>query len=382
MGSPIPSEPLDLTYRGLLVQFCCPGCDTEFLKDPERYLAQAETQNRVVAVALFSPVSGRRVDSPALVQDYRGVRYPFDTDAERAEFVASPELFAAAPTRESLTCPVMGTVMPNHRSAVGYVDHAGVRYYLCCDGCDQTFQQDPAQYAAKVAKAVRPVSGTAVTPASASGPLIAPTCAGCAGEARLLNPDGSLPFRWTVAYRYVAIDRVPAARHRFTLDYAVTPRLTVGLERAGGGRGDAHHGRPRRVDGIFNYLRFSDADTPILPRVNWFITPESSRHPSLMVGVISDRLSTPRGQAFFATSSKRVPGTPLTPFVSVKLNTYDGKTVFPFGVNVAVGSRGVAQVIHDGDHTHLLATYLMKQGSVSFLLARSKYPGVSWSVGF
>lgn len=28
-----------------------------------------------------------------------------------------------------------------------YVDYKGKRYYMCCDGCPQSFKKDPAKYA-------------------------------------------------------------------------------------------------------------------------------------------------------------------------------------------------------------------------------------------
>lgn len=48
-----------------------------------------------------------------------------------------------------IVCPVMGTVIKDKTKAVGYQDYEGKRYYFCCDGCPDTFKEDPAKYAKK-----------------------------------------------------------------------------------------------------------------------------------------------------------------------------------------------------------------------------------------
>lgn len=270
----------------------------------------------------------------------------------------------------------MKNPIANYSSASGFYDHKGVRYYFCCAGCDADFKKDPEKFAASVANKVTLVGSTKAAP---SGQLtMAPTCAGCAGEARLLN-NGNFAGQWMASYRYIAIDDVKA-RHRFTLDYAVTPRLTIGLERSGSDTNP--NPVPKFTDRPGDYLRFSDGDALVLPRFSWFITPEGEDHPSLLVGSASDRLSTPTGQAFFLTASKHIPNSPVTPFVSIKTNTTDGRTVFPFGVNYALPNNFVIQAINDGDYTHFLFTKMMDRAAFSLLLARSQYIGFSVTYGF
>ncbi|MCB0824974.1 MAG: YHS domain-containing protein [Armatimonadetes bacterium] len=262
----------------------------------------------------------------------------------------------------------------SHANAAGYADFEGTRYYFCCAGCDATFAENPAKYAANVKGSIK-----SVTPGEAKvNRTMAPTCAGCAGEAKLLGPDG-LPATWTFTYRYVNIDD-PKAQHRFSLDYAVNPRLYVGIERSGSD--NAVMPVPRFQDDPFDYLRKSDGDALILPRFSWFITPEGDNHPSLLVGMASDRLSTPRGQAFFLTASKHIKDTPITPFVSVKTNTWGGRTVFPFGVNVTLPNDMIFQGINDGDYSHFLLTKMANQQAYSLLLARGKHLGFVVSWGF
>ena len=378
LGEAIPANAPSLEYAGLRVSFCCAGCDEKFAKNPTEYLKQADEEKKTVAISLFDPVSGTRLnlDKAAEIMDFKGVRYPFASKANHDEFMAFPGLFTETPEKESLTCPVMKNDVASYSAAAGYADFKGVRYYFCCDGCDANFKKDPEKYIDAVASKVRYVGTTKSV--SSEQLTMAPTCAGCAGEARLLN-NGNFAGQWMASYRFVAIDDVKA-RHRFTLDYAVTPRLTIGLERSGSDTNP--NPVPAFQDNPGDYLRYSDGDALVLPRFSWFISPEGQNHPSLLLGSASDRLSTPTGQAFFLTASKHIPNTPITPFISIKSNTTDGRTVFPYGINYALPNNYIIQAINDGDYTHLLFTKMMDRAAFSLLLARSQYFGFSVTYGF
>lgn len=165
-----------------------------------------------------------------------------------------------------------------------------------------------------------------------------------------------------------------------TLDYAVSPRLTVGIERSGSDSSTAPV--PNFSDAPFDWLRFSDGDALIIPRFSWFISPEKAHHPSLLLGMASDRLSTPQGQAFFLTAGKSIPNTPASVFISIKTNTTEGKTVYPFGANFQLGNSFVLQAINDSDYTHILLTKLTPMASYSILWARTKHLGFQIGVAF
>jgi len=364
-------------YKGILVRYCCGGCQKEFEAKPDEFFKQAEEKNAVIGVSLFDPISRKRVaeDAAKATADYAGVRWLFESEANKAEFLESPELYAASPSKHSLTCPVMGSKMESPAQAVGYADHQGVRWYFCCGGCDVSFAAKPDHWAAKHANAVVNNDGKAIQAGGKKAMM--PTCAGCAGEARLLT-NGKIGG-WTFNYRFIAIDEV-AARHRFSLDYAVTSNFSVGIERSGSD--PQTDPVPRFGRDPWGYLRESDGDSPVLPRFTWFITPETATTPSVVFGAASDRLSTPRGQAFFLTFAKSFEGSPFTPFVSIKTNTFDGKTVFPFGVNWNFAPSWTLQGINDGDYTHFLVTKMFDRAAVSLILARSKWFGFSVAVGF
>lgn len=139
------------------------------------------------------------------------------------------------------------------------------------------------------------------------------------------------------------------------LDYRLRNNLTVGLEH--------------------------DGESEVLPRFTWFAVPMTDKHPSLTIGMSSDRLSIPRGSAIFFTASKTVAGSSVTPFVSAKYATDTKDWAIPFGVNL-MQNGNTLQAIHDGAHTHLIYTMPKKFGSVSFMLGRMKHPGLSISVGW
>ncbi len=101
-----------------------------------------------------------------------------------------------------------------------------------------------------------------------------------------------------------------------------------------------------------------------------------------MVGFTADRLSTPEGHAAFLTFARSEEGSPLTPFASVKYGTADGSVTFPFGANLALGPGWVVQAVNDGKTTHLVLSRHRDGRTLSFVLARSRYPGFQLSVGF
>lgn len=378
MGNPVTAESPAIEHKGVRYRFCCDGCDDQFAADPETARDAASGKGWLIGQSLFNPVSKKRMSfaEAAVLDDHRGVRYPFATEAERELFRNAPALYAYAPEREVLYCPVMKNEVAGYGAASGYADYQGIRYYFCCAGCEEPFLEDPDSYIADVADKVRMVGQDGLAPAPKK--TLMPTCAGCAGEARMLL-NGELGSLWTMSYRFLAIDDVKA-RNRLTLDYRVNPRVSVGLETSFAD--EASNSVPDFGDDPAGYLRLSDGDTPVLPRGTWFITPERGKLPSVVFGFTSDRLSTPRGQAFFLTFAKSIPEQRLSPFVSVKVNSFDGKTVFPFGLNYMVQDDLVFQGINDGDYTHLLLTKLGERASYSLILPRTQHLGFSVNYAF
>lgn len=63
-------------------------------------------------------------------------------DKEGTKNAGTPATAGKAQT----TCPVMGGAVDK---AI-FVDHNGKRVYFCCEGCPETFKQDPAKYIKKL----------------------------------------------------------------------------------------------------------------------------------------------------------------------------------------------------------------------------------------
>ncbi len=153
-------------YNGIRFQYCCDGCDAKFEKEPAKYIAEAAKSGKTIGYSLFDPVSGQRVlaSKAKASADYKGIRYYFETEADKTSFDASPIKFAAMPAKQSLVCPVMGSKIANYVSANSYTDYEGTRYYYCCPGCQAPFTKDPAKYvpnAQKNVTAPAPIHGKA-----------------------------------------------------------------------------------------------------------------------------------------------------------------------------------------------------------------------------
>lgn len=384
MGSAIDPNMPTVQYQGAEFGFCCAGCDVTFMENPRSAIQRASLADRTVGVFLFDPISLDRIvaDESTPYMDYRGLRYYFASEANKEEFASDPLPHSQYPEKEALHCPVMDAPIASYKAASGYRDHEGVRYFFCCAGCDDAFDAEPEKYASAAAEHVRDsrVFEQSAAPAASgsAGLTLAPTCAGCAGDARLLGADG-LPTDWTVSYRFVATPD-ESAQHRFVVDYRVTPNLSIGIERAGGASGVGSY--PAFGNDPYGYMRDSNANAPIMPRLTWFVTPETASTPSLTVGFTSDRLSTPRGQAYFATISKSIPDSPIAVFVSTKYSNFDGRVAFPFGFNWTIDQNWTLQTINDGDYTHMLLTRIHDGAAYSLVGARMKWLGFMVTVGF
>lgn len=144
-------------YAGVRFTYCCPGCEKPFVANPAKALAQIVSKNWVSGKSLFNPVTGARIDEKAAkgFSDYKGVRYFFASAKEKTKFDAAPATYGTMPTKESLTCPVSHEVIAGYANAIAYRNIGGVRYYICCAGCIQPFDKEPARYTAKIKETVK-----------------------------------------------------------------------------------------------------------------------------------------------------------------------------------------------------------------------------------
>lgn len=118
---------------------------------------------------------------------------------------------------------------------------------------------------------------------------------------------------------------------------------------------------------------------------NWRAVSESDRRPAVILGTSSDRIGTPEGQAYFVTVSKSLHhdlGIPIAPYTGASYSTFENRMLYPFGVNVAIGSRWSAMILNDGVHTHLSATYGWGRFAVTVLAIERKDLGITVAARF
>lgn len=147
-------------YAGFKSKICCGGCDSAFTKSPVKYLTEGASKG-VVAEFMFDPISHGAPKASADIQTstYKGVRYLFESAANKAAFDKTPAKFAVAfPSKEVLVCPIAGEEIASPKAAAGFADVKGVRYYVCCPGCLGKLMKDPAGSVAKLKDKVKPAA--------------------------------------------------------------------------------------------------------------------------------------------------------------------------------------------------------------------------------
>lgn len=182
MGHETDEDSFSIVYNGMLVRFCCPGCDTRFLADPMKHLtAMREAGSNVPETFLdvarhpevvevenaTSPVSGAKTDGSDHYLVHRGVRVELASAAEMVTFSTDPDRYLAivaekAPvpqdrlgaesaaggstTRDAVlaigneACPIMGNATDEDSFGIIY---NGMLVRFCCPGCDGRFLTDP-----------------------------------------------------------------------------------------------------------------------------------------------------------------------------------------------------------------------------------------------
>lgn len=159
MGHGVDANVAKVDYLGVRYGFCCGGCPETFANNPDPILKKADGK-AVWGTGLFDPVTRRRLDPKDATggkSQFQNTVFYFENAASKAKFDANPKLYAVAPAKELLVCPVSGETIKGYAKASGYIDVEGVRYYICCASCDAPLAKDAAKYTAKHAsKATKP----------------------------------------------------------------------------------------------------------------------------------------------------------------------------------------------------------------------------------
>lgn len=145
-GAAEPGHAVD--YRGVRYNMCCGGCDGQFAKNPGKFLESPKVAGKLLGASLFDPVTGLRIaaKNAKAATDYDGTRYYFASKDSVDTFKADPKKYATYPEMEALYCPVMKHSVESYSEAGGYVDHEGVRYFVCCGDCMAALKKTPEKF--------------------------------------------------------------------------------------------------------------------------------------------------------------------------------------------------------------------------------------------
>ena len=130
-------------------------------------------------------------------------------------------------------------------------------------------------------------------------------------------------------------------------------------------------------------MEYNPAASELAPRGNWYLQTESESRPALILGTSSDRIGTPEGtQAYYLTAAKRIPQTPIAPYLSLNYSEFDRGWNFPFGASVNLSDSWSLLTMYDGQGSHFLVNYRGKGYGISLMLIWVKRVGISVSTGF
>ncbi len=144
-------------YNGVRYWTCCADCEPAFDKEPAKFAAE-RAKGKAAGVSLFDPVSGARILHDKAIKefsDYKGVRFLFAKAENKAKFDADPKKYGTMPEKEALYCSPGKEVVESYAASSGYVDFKGVRYYMCCAGCETPWAKEPDKHAENSAKYVK-----------------------------------------------------------------------------------------------------------------------------------------------------------------------------------------------------------------------------------
>jgi YHS domain-containing protein len=124
-----------VTHKGQVVAFCCAGCDTEFKKDPAKYLA-------IIAKDPKNKAEGEDKGDAKGEGDAKHDKDDHDHgDAEKGEGKAEEK-----EAKLNAKCPVSGDDADPKMT----VDYKGKTVAFCCEDCAKDFEKSPKKYLASL----------------------------------------------------------------------------------------------------------------------------------------------------------------------------------------------------------------------------------------
>jgi Cu+-exporting ATPase len=171
-------------YKGKTYYFCCDGCKSTFLKNPEKYASgkanaehahaeHAENEHEHAAHTekgqehsqaegkeahaccdtghgknlaegmAIDPVCNMKVKKAEAkaTLEHNGRTYYFCMEGCKEKFQANPEKY------EMVSCTVSGKEVKKEKALTH--EHKGKTYYFCCEGCVEKFKGNPDNYLKK-----------------------------------------------------------------------------------------------------------------------------------------------------------------------------------------------------------------------------------------
>jgi len=143
-----------------------------------------------------------------------------------------------------------------------------------------------------------------------------------------------------------------------TIDYNATPNFQIGTE--------------------YNF-----AVQELGLRATWVVQSENEKRPMIFFNTSSDRIGTPEGyQLASANFGKTIPGTQLSPYLSITYSGFEKKLVYPFGASYRFSPEWTAIAMNDGRKSHLLVTYSQSNYFIQAGWIWFKHPAITIGWGF
>ena len=125
----------------------CSKCDTNSVMKADGSKAAVEPA-KAIKFQVNCPVMGGAIDKSVYV-DHAGKRIYMCCKGCIAAVKKDPETYIKKLESDGITMATLQTTCPVTGGKIDkrlYVDHAGKRIYLCCKGCVDPVQKDPAKF--------------------------------------------------------------------------------------------------------------------------------------------------------------------------------------------------------------------------------------------
>lgn len=143
-----------------------------------------------------------------------------------------------------------------------------------------------------------------------------------------------------------------------TLDYNLDSRLQLGLE-------------------------YNLVVQEVVLRATWKVLEESEKAPLIFLNTSSDRIGTPDGyQVVGINFAKTIPGTTISPYVTVAYSGFEKGLVFPFGASYQISQQWILTGMNDGRKSHLILTYSQKDFFIQAGWIWLRHPAITIGWGF